>query len=338
MTNAVTVHEHIKERKYKHMVKSMNAAIAGLKAHQTRLDVIGNNIANVNTWGYKSRTTNFQDSVYTNILNGQAGNTTTGSLGGINASQLGYGSVVSSVSTNFGTSNGQYTGNELDAMVDGPGFFIVSAYKEGSLAPYDDTTGEVDLARAGVYLSRVGIFSPDANGYLVDSNGYYVFGYGATTNPDTGETEIDLAGGLKPIQIPQAIDEDGNPEVDAGGNPVLISVASWRIGNDGTIVCTDKNSEVYTIGQIAVASVENPNGLNQKTGYYYEVGNNSGRVTGMVTRDATGMIRSGFLEMSNTDIASDFATMITTQRGYQANTKIITVTDEILEQLVNMKR
>ena len=67
------------------MVKSMNAAIAGLKAHQTRLDVLGNNIANVNTWGYKSRTTNFQDSVYTNIKNGQAGNATVGNLGGINA-------------------------------------------------------------------------------------------------------------------------------------------------------------------------------------------------------------------------------------------------------------
>lgn len=320
------------------MVKSMNAAIAGLKAHQTRLDVIGNNIANVNTWGYKTRTTNFQDSVYTNIMNGQAGSATTGSLGGINASQLGYGSIVSSVSTNFGTSNGQYTGNELDCMVDGPAFFIVSAFKDaGQLTPYDEDTGEVDLSRAGVYLSRVGIFSPDANGYLVDNNGYYVFGYGTTTDND-GNTTIDYAGGLKPIQIPVARDDNGDPILDADNNETLINVATWRVGNDGTIVCTDKDGDVYTIGQIAVASVENPNGLNQKTGYYYEVGNNSGRVIGMMTREATGMIKSGFLEMSNTDIASDFAAMITTERGYQANTKIITVTDEMLEQLVNMKR
>ena len=112
------------------MVKSMNAAIAGLKAHQTRLDVIGNNIANVNTWGYKTRTTNFKDSVYTNLINGQSGNAVLGNLGGINVSQLGYGSVVSSVSANFGTSNGQYTGNDLDCMIDGTGFFIVGPYRD----------------------------------------------------------------------------------------------------------------------------------------------------------------------------------------------------------------
>ena len=121
-------------------------------------------------------------------------------------------------------------------------------------------------------------------------------------------------------------------------NGELYTVTSWRIGQDGTVVGTTVDKQIITIGQIAVANVENPNGLNQKTGYYYEVGNNSGRIVGMPTTEATGLINSGFLEMSNTDLAFDFATMITTQRGYQANTKIITVTDEILEQLVNMKR
>ncbi len=322
------------------MVKSMNAAIAGLKAHQTRLDVIGNNIANVNTWGYKSRTTNFQDSVYTNLMNGQAGSAVTGGLGGVNASQLGYGSVVSSVSTNFGTSNGQYTGNELDCMVDGPGFFIVGPYQAEITSAIAGSDGEFNLAGQGVLLSRVGIFSPDANGYLVDNSGNYVFGYAPVegAEPDeTGQVEMDLTK-LVPIRIPYATDESGNVIEDENGNPTLVSITTWRIGNDGTVIGTDKNNKVHTIGQIAVASVENPNGLNQKTGYYYEVGNNSGRCVGMRTTSATGMMKSGFLEMSNTDLAFDFATMITTERGYQANTKIITVTDEMLEQLVNMKR
>lgn len=315
------------------MVKSMNAAIAGLKAHQTRLDVIGNNIANVNTWGYKTRTTNFKDSVYTNLINGQSGTAQLGNLGGINVSQLGYGAVVSSVSANFGTSNGQYTGNDLDCMIDGTGFFITGPYREAiatAVAVEDAAEGTFNIANSGMLLSRVGIFTPDANGYLVDDNGNYVFGYASTgqIDPETNTAIMDYDA-LVPIRIPV------DPNSDDGA---LYSITSWRIGQSGAIVGTTTNGDPVAIGQIAVASVENPNGLNQKTGYYYEVGNNAGRCLAMQTTAATGNINSGFLEMSNTDLASDFAAMITTQRGYQANTKIITVTDEILEQLVNMKR
>ena len=85
------------------MVKSMTAAIAGLKSHQTKMDVLGNNIANVNTWGYKSRTTNFQDAMYTNQISGSGGNDSINGTGGVNTSQLGYGTTVSSISTNFTT-------------------------------------------------------------------------------------------------------------------------------------------------------------------------------------------------------------------------------------------
>ncbi len=314
------------------MVKSMNAAIAGLKAHQTRLDVIGNNIANVNTWGYKTRTTNFKDSVYTNLINGQSGNAVLGNLGGINVSQLGYGSVVSSVSANFGTSNGQYTGNDLDCMIDGTGFFIVGPYRDAvdniQEVEGENTEGQFNIANSGMLLSRVGIFTPDANGYLVDDSGNYVFGY-IPDNQTPNENNVVPMNydNLVPIRIP--VNEKTGE---------MYSISSWRIGQSGTIIGTATNGDIVTIGQIAVASVENPNGLNQKTGYYYEVGNNAGRCIAMQTTAATGNINSGFLEMSNTDIASDFAAMITTQRGYQANTKIITVTDEILEQLVNMKR
>ena len=310
------------------MVKSMNAAIAGLKAHQTRLDVIGNNIANVNTWGYKTRTTNFKDSVYTNLINGQSGNAVLGNLGGINVSQLGYGSVVSSVSANFGASNGQYTGNDLDCMIDGTGFFIVGPYRDAvdniQAVEGENTEGQFNIANSGMLLSRVGIFTPDANGYLVDDSGNYVFGY-IPDNQTPNENNVVPMNydNLVPIRIP-VNEETGE----------MYSISSWRIGQSGTIIGTATNGDIVTIGQI----VENPNGLNQKTGYYYEVGNNAGRCIAMQTTAATGNINSGFLEMSNTDIASDFAAMITTQRGYQANTKIITVTDEILEQLVNMKR
>ncbi len=304
------------------MVKSMNAAIAGLKSHQTKMDVLSNNIANVNTWGFKSRTTNFQDALYSNSISGSAGATENGKLGGINTSQIGYGNTVSSISTNFSTGSRQYTGNPLDCMIDGTAFFIVGPFRGQN---GNATAVEVGkIGESGLFLSRVGIFQPDSNGYLVDNTGNYVYGFAAKA-----DGSFDVTGGLVPIQIPE--------DKTAGGGARL-SIQTWTIGTDGTVVGVDDKNVPHTIGKIAVASVENPSGLEQNNGYLYKIGANAGTVKGMETTSATGTIQSNFLEMSNVDLASDIATMITTQRGYQANTKIITVTDEMLEQLVNMKR
>ncbi len=304
------------------MVKSMNAAIAGLKSHQTKMDVLSNNIANVNTWGFKSRTTNFQDALYSNSISGSAGATENGKLGGINTSQIGYGNTVSSISTNFSTGSRQYTGNPLDCMIDGTAFFIVGPFRGQN---GNATAVEVGkIGESGLFLSRVGIFQPDSNGYLVDNTGNYVYGFAAD---DTGN--IDTKNGLRPIRIPE-------DKTAAAGT--RLSIQTWTIGTDGTVVGVDDKNVPHTIAKIAVASVENPSGLEQNNGYLYKIGANAGTVKGMETTSATGTIQSNFLEMSNVDLASDIATMITTQRGYQANTKIITVTDEMLEQLVNMKR
>ncbi len=300
----------------------MNAAIAGLKSHQTKMDVLSNNIANVNTWGFKSRTTNFQDALYSNSISGSAGATENGKLGGINTSQIGYGNTVSSISTNFSTGSRQYTGNPLDCMIDGTAFFIVGPFRGQN---GNATAVEVGkIGESGLFLSRVGIFQPDSNGYLVDNTGNYVYGFAAD---DTGN--IDTKNGLRPIRIPE-------DKTAAAGT--RLSIQTWTIGTDGTVVGVDDKNVPHTIGKIAVASVENPSGLEQNNGYLYKIGANAGTVKGMETTSATGTIQSNFLEMSNVDLASDIATMITTQRGYQANTKIITVTDEMLEQLVNMKR
>lgn len=308
------------------MVKSMNAAIAGLKSHQTKMDVLSNNIANVNTWGFKSRTTNFQDALYSNSISGSAGKMENGKLGGINTSQIGYGNTVSSISTNYTTGSRQYTGNPLDCMIDGTAFFIVGPYRETSGAGAVTIKND-EIGKNGLFLSRVGIFQPDSNGYLVDNTGNYVYGYSATTAVD-GAVTINKDN-LIPIRIP---DKPGTTPAER------YAIQTWTIGTDGTVVGVDDENTPHTIGQIAVASVENPSGLEQSNGYLYSIGANAGNVLAMQTTSATGTIKSNFLEMSNVDLASDIATMITTQRGYQANTKIITVTDEMLEQLVNMKR
>lgn len=299
------------------MVKSMFAAIAGLRSHQSKMDVLSNNIANVNTWGYKSRTANFQDAMYQNLNNSTGGNTTAGGLGGTNSSQLGYGVNMGSITTNFTTGSWGYTGRSLDCMIDGTGYFIVGGMTGAAGVP------AADLAGSGLSLSRVGIFSVDNNGYLVDDAGNYIYGFEQNAAGDAWVT-----GTLKPIQIP--IDTVTNERYD---------IQTYKIGTNGVITgITSDNTEV-TIGKLAVASVENPNGLEQTAGYLYNIGENAGRVNAIETVETTtGKILSNYLEMSNVDLATDMSNMITTQRGYQANSKIITVTDEMLEQLVNMKR
>lgn len=306
------------------MVRSMFAGISGLRSHQSKLDVLGNNIANVNTWGYKSQSTNFMDSLYTNSSNSTGGNSTTaGGLGGVNASQIGYGTTVSSISRDFSKSTPYSTGNNLDVMIDGTGFLIVS------LSSGTETSVGVDNiqnAQVGLKLSRVGILSVDNEGYLVDNNGYYVYGW--TSDDPTGEVEFDTENQITRIQIPTS-DDTGN----------MYQLSDFRITSDGVLVgYTTDTEQKITIGKIALADVQNVNGLQSDSGYYYEMGDNCGTCRAAGSNGILGEFLSGYLEMPNVDLAKEFAEMITTERGYQANTKIITVTDEMLQELVNMKR
>ncbi len=285
------------------MVGSMFAAISGLKAHQSKMDVIGNNIANVNTWGFKSHSANFADATYRTSIAGGAGSATTG--GGVNPSQVGYGANVNSITVNYTTGNRNPTGWGSDCMIDGPGFFVVST-----------STGQVcgnvaNISSDNVMLSRVGILKIDNQGYLVDDKGNYVVGFDGKT-------------------------------IKTNERDAKATYSSLTVQTDGTVtgVRSDKDheGEVEKIGQIGVASIQNPSGLEKTQGYYYRIGPNAGAVSMGAANKATGEILGGYLEMSNTDLSTEMANMITTQRGFQANTKIITVTDQMLEELVNMKR
>ncbi len=326
------------------MVKSMFASIAGLKTHQSRLDVISNNIANVNTWGYKTRSANFADAVYQNSIQGGRGDTNQGGSGGMNTSQLGFGVNMASISTDFTTGSWSPTGNGLHCMINGPSFFIVGSMKTAGVGTADFAGGDT-----GLNLTRVGIFSVDSHGYLVDDQGNYVYGYAYTGDKDN-VAQFEPAT-LVPLRIPKGkannqTDEAYSTDYHTNGNKFdptdttdRLTMQSYTIAKDGTIIGIDDNEIPYTIGKLAVATVENVNGLEQSEGYLYSPGENAGKVTATEAgNNAIGKILSGYLEMANVDLATEIANMITTQRGYQANSKIITVTDEMLEQLVNMKR
>lgn len=312
------------------MVRSMFAAVAGLKAHQSKMDVISNNIANANTTGYKSQSATFKDSIYSSLTKPSGASAVAGGTGGLNASQLGYGSVLGAVRTNFTPSYPSYTGYNSDVYCDGPGFFMVGPFEQNA-SPYNS------------YLSRSGQFTVK-NGYLMDSMGNYVYGATATAhNADgtaTAITGMTKANGswdfdnattdLEPIKI---------GEKSKGGK----TFTEYSIDGNGKITATDSEGKNYEMGYIALINVNNPGGMIKKDGYYFEMGasDNSGAAgTASIIRagKTAGSLMSGYLEGSNVDIAQEFSEMITTQRGFQANTKIITVTDEMLEQLVNMKR
>ncbi|MEW4413954.1 flagellar hook-basal body complex protein [Clostridium sp. AN503] len=138
------------------MLRSLYSAVSGMKAHQTKLDVIGNNIANVNTYGFKSSRARFQDVFYQTLQNATGGDNNSG---GINASQVGYGAQLGGIDIDMGRSALQSTGRPMDVAITGEGFFQVM-----------DPDGNIFYTRAG------NLALDSASGNLVDANGYTVLG------------------------------------------------------------------------------------------------------------------------------------------------------------------
>lgn len=316
------------------MVGSMYAAISGLRAHQQKMNVIGNNIANVNTYGYKSQRTTFSESMYSSLRNSTAGTTTTG---GTNASQIGYGCNVGTIDMNMRTGTYAVTDNPLDLMIDGDGFLLVGNITPNVDGyPVNDSEGLIGALK----LTRVGDLKFDSNGYLVDGKGNVVYGFAYSDADKKYDSEH-----LKPIKIPE----------DPNNKGKLQALSGISISANGEVTAVNDKDKPVKLGCIALGYVDNPNGLTHLGGPYYQAGGNTGALRpgtcgGVVTDANAGgaggdtlvnfasKMVSGTLEMSNVDISNEFADLITTQRGFQANTKIITVTDEMLADLVAMKR
>ena len=119
----------------------------------------------------------------------------------------------------------------------------------------------------------------------------------------------------------------------------LGSLQSFQLGNDGTIMGVYSNGLRQPIGQLALASFSNPSGLEKAGSSTFRVGVNSGTAAvGLAGVGGRGVLNSGALEMSNVDLAEEFTGLIVAQRGFQANSRVITASDEILQDLVNLKR
>ncbi|OGX68142.1 MAG: flagellar basal body rod protein FlgG [Paenibacillus sp. RIFOXYA1_FULL_44_5] len=271
------------------MLRSLYSGISGMRGFQTKLDVIGNNIANVNTVGFKAGRVMFKDILSQTVAGVTAPNN---GQGGINAKQIGLGSAIGAIDTLHTPGSAMTTNVVTDLRIDGDGFFAVSP---------DDTGTQT-------FLTRAGNFTVDANRELVTADGYRV--------------------------------------LDTNGQPITLdpAVTAFSISQNGEIVAVNADGTSTGTGvKIGVVKVENPAGLQK-------IGNNMYSVTGNATSQAiqelsandptagTGAIISGQLEMSNVDLTAEFTEMIVAERGFQANSKIITASDEILQDIVNLKR
>ena len=414
------------------MTGSMYASIAGLRTHMQKLSVIGNNVANVNTEGYKKQRTVFRDSVYSMYTSGSNG---TEVIGGINPSQIGYGSRVGSIDLNMSSSS-YNPGSPMDCALTGDGFFLVG---DKEVAKSIDGTDPNSLK--SLTLTRVGDFQFKADGYLCDGKGNPVYGFLVTGMEDGKPVVSDQ---LVPIRKPrwEKVPYD-RPAEDENGNDITVPDYKYEIryptdiveegeGDDADAVVgpltdtkkpqhednrvnsstgektdnetlmkdldlaefssisIDKGSGAITgysregnepviIGYLAIGSVSNPNGVTHVGDSYYQCQEGAGDLrvcmlggkqkelgitnvnsymcqalnedgtpaedgkpvypagTAILGTGGTEMM-TGFLEGPNVDLAEEISALITTQRGYQANTRIITVTDSMLEELVNMKR
>lgn len=304
------------------MMRSLYSSVAGLKSHQTAMDVVGNNIANVNTYGYKTQRTTFRDAYYQTL---QGSSDSTKDIGGVNAVQIGYGSNVATVDTNHEIGGYAATGYTMDCYIDGEGYFVATD------------------ANGNALLTRVGAFCFDADGYLVDGNGRYICGYSAKTNADgstvtnpdgTAVMDVDKfnanaeAASFQGNRICKPLDDEGEP----------IALSSISIGATGVVTGVNNSGEIVTIGQIVLANVPNPDGLTLLGDSYWKAMNNVGSYTFETPGHLTGELVTGGLEASNVDLANEVTEMIRIQRGYQANSRVINVADSMLEELINLKR
>jgi flagellar hook protein FlgE len=148
----------------------------------------------------------------------------------------------------------------------------------------------------------------------------------------TGSIDLDLAGLTQ-------LGGDSNVKADDQNGYAMGTLQSFQLGADGTIMGVYSNELRQPIGRLALASFNNPGGLEKAGNSSFRVGVNSGVAqVGTAAEGGRGALMSGALEMSNVDLAEEFTGLIVAQRGFQANSRVITSSDEILQDLVNLKR
>lgn len=326
------------------MLRSLYSGVSGMRGFQTKMDVIANNIANVNTTAFKSGRARFQDMLSQTQAN--ASGPTTGGMGGINAQQVGLGVRVGAIDTMMTGGALQPTNRDLDFAIENEGFFAVSS----------DIDIEAEPMVGAKHYTRDGAFFRDSVGNLVNSNGERVLGYVT----DGYDLEDPLNSGYITVE---EVEENGSnlgiPDLEAdpisdnmdllspltipdkitGVDGDVVELQSYSVDGTGKIIGVYGDGNAYLLGQVGVVKFSNPAGLEKVGNNNYVSSNNSGEpITGEAGGNGFGTIRQGFLEMSNVDLANEFTEMIIASKAYSANSRSISTSDEMLQELINLKR
>lgn len=262
------------------MIRGLYTAATGMNAQQEQINVTSNNIANVNTHGFKKDRAEFQDLMYEslNYTGGRTSETTLNPTG----MHVGMGVRLSGIQKSFEQGNNQATGNTLDIAIEGSGFFKV-------ITPDGETA-----------YTRNGAFKLDGEGAIVNGNGYKL-----------------------------------EPEIVIPNNLITLTIAK-----DGIVSATDPTTgALVNLGQITIADFINPAGLTPIGETMFKISEASGDVIeGNPGTDQFGGLRQGMIESSNVSLVTEMVDLITAQRAYEANSKSISTTDEMLDIVNRLKR
>jgi flagellar hook protein FlgE len=287
------------------LIGTLTSGVSAMRSFTKGLEVIGNNIANVNTTGFKGSNTNFEES-FSNTLRGSAPSSTSNS--NLSSIQVGTGVKLASINGNFTQDALSTTGISTDLGISGNGFFRVTNPVDGS-----------------EFATRAGDFRMDDQGYMVTTKGYRVQGL-------TGGTSSTAPGTVGDIQF-------GTP-------PTGTQLQSFSIDRQGNFIEFYSDGSSVTTNKLLLQTYNDPSAL-QRVGDNLFTGFSAAGAVGGSTLSAAnnspgnnglGSIESGTLELSNVDLTEQFANMITTQRSFQAASRIVTVSDSVLEEIVNLKR
>ena len=391
------------------MLRSLYAGISGLRAEQTALDVTANNIANVNTIGFKSSSVQFEDTLSQTI---SAAGLATANVAGTNSMQVGLGVRIAGITTSQTEGSSTETDNNLDSMISGNGYYVVNG---GGTTEYTrngsftwDTQGRLSTASGGL-----------VQGWMAASDGTIATGLAPTTitydqnatYPASATTKATMSGNLPSdaasgTQVERDITTFGSdgtkkslavtftagstagtwsysatlaggtavtgtltstngvlsgatsPSVDgvtldmtgmtgyAGTTSASIasqdglaagSLSAIGIGTDGTITGTFSNGATRALARISVATFTNPQGLTKAGDSTYLASINSGNAKLTTAgENGAGTMIAGYTEASNVDLSQEFTNLIVAQRGFQANARVITTSDTVLQTLIQM--
>lgn len=372
------------------MTQSLMSGISGLQNFQERMDVIGNNIANVNTTGFKAGRTVMTDS-FSNTLQ-----SATGSSG----VQVGTGVATNSIQNLFTQGSLASTGKNTDLAISGDGFFMVKDPQ--SAASFATRAGEFELSNEGYLimggmrlqgymdeaLKTVGDLKVDAkdriaanlataNQALTDATSAKATAATAYTTANTAceaaktdyatkqkaadDAPTDDAAKAAALEAKTALATaqtalDGATATKTATETaftvatakataaVKAGIERWNVDDAGKINIFLSDGTSFVRGQVLLQNFRNPQALAKDGNNLYSNLDAAGPVTGSANTLAApgtfglGSVQGGQLELANVDLTNEFSTMITTQRAFQAAARIVTTTDEILQELINLKR